>query len=219
MSLESPAANPDDTNASKEQPVVAHLDREKVHAETVPAWREWLLANHQAADGVWLISWKTTTGRTRMTYEESVIEALAVGWVDSHKRTIDDERSMLWFTRRNPTSKWARPNKARIELLEQQGRLLPAGRRMVEIAKANGSWSKLDDIENLVMPDDLAVALAERAPARGHWDGFPPSTRRGILEWIMQAKTAITRTNRITETADRAARGERANQWQPRDGR
>ena len=52
-----------------------------------------------------------------------------------HKLTIDDERSMLWFTRRHPTSRWAAPNKARIQLLEQQGPLLPAGRRMVRIAQ------------------------------------------------------------------------------------
>ncbi len=199
--------------------MVAHLDREKVHAETVLQWRDWLLANHQTAEGVWLISWKSATGKPRVTYEESVIEALAVGWVDSHQRKIDDKRSMLWFTRRNPTSGWARPNKARIKLLEQQGRLLPAGRRMVDIAKANGSWSKLDDIDNLVVPEDLADSLAERAGARDNWDGFPPSARRGILEWIAQAKTTVTRTKRISETADKASRGERANQWLPRDQR
>jgi uncharacterized protein YdeI (YjbR/CyaY-like superfamily) len=199
--------------------VVAHLDRAKVHAETVIAWREWLLANHLTADGVWLISWKAVTGRPRVSYEESVIEALAVGWVDSHQRSIDDERSMLWFTPRNPTSGWAAPNKARIEMLQMQGRLLPAGRDMVEIAKANGSWTKLDDIENLVLPNDLVTALAEREGAREQWDGFPRSIRRGILEWIAQARTTTTRQKRVTETADKAARGERANQWRPRDRR
>jgi uncharacterized protein YdeI (YjbR/CyaY-like superfamily) len=91
--------------------------------------------------------------------------------------------------------------------------MLPAGRRAVEQAKANGSWTLLDDVENLVVPDDLAAAFDEHPGSRQKWDEFPRSAKRGILEWIVQAKTAPTRAKRITETADKAARGERANQW------
>jgi len=193
--------------------VVAHLDRERVHAETTQTWRDWLARNHETSTGVWLISWKTATGRPRVSYEESVVEALAVGWVDSLQRTVDAERSMLWFAPRKAASAWSRPNKERIARLEQAGRMLPAGLRAVAVAKANGAWNMLDDIENLVVPDDLAAALAERPGARELWDSFPRSARRGILEWIVQARTEPTRLRRISETADRAARGERANQW------
>ncbi|MDY7558292.1 YdeI/OmpD-associated family protein [Cryobacterium sp. 10C3] len=52
--------------------------------------------------------------------------------------------------------------------------------------------------------------------ARAQWDAFPPSARRGILEWIVQAKTPATRQKRIDETAVLAGRGERANQWKPK---
>jgi uncharacterized protein YdeI (YjbR/CyaY-like superfamily) len=193
--------------------VVAHADRERFHAETVVQWRDWLIENHEKTDGIWLVTWKTASGRPRFSYEQSVEEALAVGWVDSVANTIDDERSMLWFARRKATSGWARPNKERIERLEREGRMLPAGRRAVEQAKANGSWTLLDDVENLVVPDDLAAAFDEHPGARQKWDEFPRSAKRGILEWIVQAKTAPTRAKRITETADKAARGERANQW------
>ena len=193
--------------------MVAHQDRERVHAETVQEWRAWLEQNHDRTDGVWLVSWRTAAGRPRVGYDQSVEEALVVGWVDGQQRKIDDERSMLWFARRNPGSAWSRSNKERIERLEREGRMLPAGRRVVEVAKANGAWSKLDDVENLVVPDDLALALTARPGARQQWDGFPRSARRGMLAWIMLAKTAPTRLKRVTETADRAAAGERANQW------
>lgn len=193
--------------------MVAHQDRERVHAETVQAWRTWLIENHESNDGVWLISWRTGTGKPRISYPESVEEALAVGWVDSVQRRIDEERSMLWFARRRPTSAWSRSNKERIERLEQQGRLLPAGRRAVDAARANGAWVMLDDVENLVVPADLGTALTDLPGAREQWDSFPRSARRAILEWIVQAKTAATRARRITETAEKAARGERANQW------
>ena len=70
--------------------MVAHRDRERVHFETGTQWRGWLDEHHESTDGVWLISWKTASGKPRMSYEESVVEALAVGWVDSMGLTIDE---------------------------------------------------------------------------------------------------------------------------------
>ena len=105
--------------------MVAHRDRERVHFENSVQWRAWLDEHHESTDGVWLVSWKTATGKPRISYEESVVEALAVGWVDSMGLTIDDERSMLWFARRKPTSGWSRPNKQRVERLEAEGRMGP----------------------------------------------------------------------------------------------
>jgi len=197
----------------RETVVVAHLDRERMHAESLPGWRAWLLENHDKTDGVWLVSWRSVTGKPRVTYEEAVQEALAVGWVDGPKRTIDEDRSMLWFARRKPTSAWSRLNKERIARLQDLGRLLPAGREAVAVAKANGTWTMLDDVENLVVPADLDLELAARPGARDRWDGFPRSARRAMLEWIVQARTAPTRTKRVNETAAKAACGERANQW------
>jgi uncharacterized protein YdeI (YjbR/CyaY-like superfamily) len=189
---------------------------EKVHAETVDEWRAWLELHHDRDVGVWLVSWKTSTGRPRMSYEASVEEALAFGWVDSKANTLDAERSMLWFAPRRPGSGWSRPNKERVARLERDGRMTDAGRRVIERAKADGSWTLLDDVENLVVPDDLAAAFDAHPGARAAWDAFPRSARRGILEWIVQAKTAPTRERRIRETAEAAARGERANQWRPK---
>jgi uncharacterized protein YdeI (YjbR/CyaY-like superfamily) len=94
--------------------------------------------------------------------------------------------------------------------------MLPAGRRAVEIAKTNGTWTMLDDVENLVVPPDLETALAAHPGAREQWDGFPRSARRAILEWIVQARTEPTRAKRIAETAAKAAVGERANEWRPK---
>jgi uncharacterized protein YdeI (YjbR/CyaY-like superfamily) len=75
----------------------------------------------------------------------------------------------------------------------------------VEQARANGSWTVLDDIDALTVPDDLAAALAAHEVARRHFDAFPPSTRRMILYWIKSAKRAETRRRRIDETASLAA--------------
>jgi uncharacterized protein YdeI (YjbR/CyaY-like superfamily) len=191
-------------------------DREHVHAETRSQWREWLVENHEKSTGAWLVSWRSSTGRPSVGYEESVEEALCVGWVDSKGGKIDEERSKLWFAPRNPRSAWARTNKERVARLEAAGLMLPAGLRAVEIAKANGTWTRLDDVENLVVPRDLEAAFAAHPGAREHWDGFPRSARRAILEWIVQARTEPTRAKRIAETAEKAAVGRRANEWRPK---
>ena len=185
----------------------------RVHAETRAQWRAWLSENHATATGVWLVSWRRHTGRPAVPYDEAVTEALAFGWVDSVAGKLDDDRTMLRYTPRRPRSGWARPNKRRIETLEREGLMTPAGQRVIDAAKADGSWTLLDDVEDLVVPDDLAAAFAAVPGAREKWDAFPRSAKRGILEWIVQARRPETRAKRVAETANKAGRGERANQW------
>jgi uncharacterized protein YdeI (YjbR/CyaY-like superfamily) len=189
---------------------VALTDREKLHVETVEQWHGWLAEHGDRGEGVWLVTWKRATGRPAPSYDELVTEALAQGWVDSTAGTLDAERGMLWFAPRKKGSGWSRPNKQRIELLEAQGRMQPRGRARIEAAKADGSWVLLDDVENLVMPPDLAAALNARPGARATWEGFPRSVKRGQLERLVQAKRPATREKRVREIAEGARRGERA---------
>jgi len=190
---------------------------EHVTVETRAQWRAWLEANHADRDGVWLVTWKKGSGRPHLGYDGIVEEALAFGWVDSLPRKVDEQRSKLLVTPRKPRSNWSRANKERIERLTAAGLMAPAGLAVVEAAKRSGTWTALDDVENLVEPDELRAALDADPEARRHWDAFPRSAKRGILEWILNAKTSPTRTKRIEETARLAARGERANQWRGRE--
>lgn len=194
-------------------------DAPRVHAETRAQWRKWLSAHHGAAESAWLVSWKKATGKPAISYDAAVAEALAVGWVDSRPRKLDDERTMLYFSPRKPASAWSRPNKIRIEALREAGLMLPAGERAVEAAVANGAWTVLDEVEDLIVPEDLAAAFAEHVDAENNWNQFPPSARRGILEWIVTAKRPETRASRVRETARLASIGERAARWQPRRDR
>ncbi len=186
---------------------------ERFQPGSLAEWRVWLAEHHARGEGVWLVTWRAGSGGPRITYEESVEQALCFGWVDSTGNKLDDQRTMLWFAPRKARSGWARTNKVRIERLTAEGLMAPAGLAVIEAAKADGSWTLLDDVENLVVPDDLAAALGPIA--RAHWDAFPRSARRGILEWIVQAKRPETRARRIAEAAEKAEVNERANQWRP----
>lgn len=182
-------------------------------------WRRWLQRHHRRPQGVWLVSYKKATGKSRVEYEEAVEEAICFGWIDSKVNKLDAERSMLWFAPRAPKTGWSRPNKARVERMLAAGRMTAAGLAKVAQAQADGSWEALDGVEALEVPQDLQDALARYPDAATHFDAFPRSVKRGILEWILVAKKPETRAARIAETARLASVNERANQWRPKPQR
>jgi uncharacterized protein YdeI (YjbR/CyaY-like superfamily) len=184
-----------------------------VHPLTRAEWRAWLTENHTKPQGIWMISYKKATGKPFVPYDEAVEEALCFGWIDSKPNKLDAERSMLWFAPRKPGTGWSRPNKERVARMLAAGLMMPAGIAKVEAAQQDGSWSALDAVENLEIPPDLAAALAGYDAASDHFAAFPRSVKRGILEWIANAKTASTRAKRIAETARLAQENRRANQW------
>jgi uncharacterized protein YdeI (YjbR/CyaY-like superfamily) len=175
----------------------------------VEEWHAWLAAHHARRQGVWLVQWKPRTGRLAIEYEDAIEEALCFGWVDSTYRSLDDERGMLWYAPRRKGSLWARSNKERVARLEAQGRMTEAGRAAIEQARADGSWSILEPVEDLIVPDDLAAALDSRPSARETWESFPPTAKRAYLLWIVTAKRPDTRRQRVERSAELLESGRR----------
>lgn len=192
---------------------MATAPENSVHPLTREEWRAWLAQNHARDTGVWLISYKKAANKPFIPYDDAVEEALCFGWIDSKPNKLDDERTMLWYAPRKPGSKWSKPNKDRAKRMIAAGLMTPAGQAKIDAAKEDGTWSALDAVEALDVPADLARALAEYETARANWDAFPRSAKRGILEWILNAKRPETRAKRVHETARLAAENRRANQW------
>lgn len=191
-----------------------HTDGFPIVAITSRAeWRNWLQANHATSKGVWLMSYKAATGKPTITYAEGVMEALCFGWIDSKPNKFDDERSLLYYSPRKPRSNWSGLNKTRVAQLIEQGLMTPAGQRMIDLAQKTGTWTALDEVEAVVIPDDLQTALLTKPPAEVNFSAFPKSTKQGILQWILNAKRPETRAKRIAETAALAAQNIRANQF------
>jgi uncharacterized protein YdeI (YjbR/CyaY-like superfamily) len=186
-----------------------HEKAERLQIESLEQWREWLEANHEQPDGVWLVTFKKTSSRPRVDYVAMVEEALSFGWIDGTARTVDDERSMIWLAPRRKGSVWAASNRERVARLEHEGRMRPAGRAVVERAQADGSWSVLIPAERGEVPDDLAAAFAASPGSRETWEGFPPSVRLQALSSIYMAKRPETRARRVSHVAARTAAGER----------
>jgi len=167
--------------------------------------RAWLMEHHLNSSGIWLVTYRKVTGKPRPVISEVVDELLCFGWIDSKIVQIDEAQTMLLCTPRKPNSHWSKTNKERVQRLTQQGLMQPRGLEMVAIAKENGRWDYLDEIDRLVEPEDLTAALELKADARAHWNAFPASYKRGILYWIRTAKRPETRNNRIVATVESAA--------------
>jgi uncharacterized protein YdeI (YjbR/CyaY-like superfamily) len=195
--------------------MAADAPENSVHPKSRAAWRQWLQKHHTRATGQWMIFYKKDSGKPRVTYEAAVEEALCFGWIDSKPAKLDEQRSMLWFAPRKARTGWSKPNKERVACLIASGLMTPAGLAKVEAAKKVGSWNALDAVEALTIPPDLRKALAAHPAATAHFEAFPRSVKRGILEWILNAKKPETRAKRIAETAWLANDNLRANQWRP----
>jgi uncharacterized protein YdeI (YjbR/CyaY-like superfamily) len=186
-------------------------DLEKVQIESPSDLRNWLYANHTRTDSIWLVTFKKSDPERYVSYDAFVDEAMCFGWVDSVPRKLDEHRTMHLLSPRKPGSGWSAVNKDRINRMEAENKMHPMGRAAVAAAKADGSWDFLNDVDALIEPGDLVAALDAKPPARENFDLFSRSSRRGILEWIKQAKRPETRAKRVTETVELAAKGIKAN--------
>ncbi|GJD22232.1 hypothetical protein RIVM261_071880 [Rivularia sp. IAM M-261] len=176
-----------------------------VYASSRQEWREWLTENHSTEEGIWLIYYKVKSGKASVKYSEAVKEALCFGWIDSKVKSLDTERYMQIFTPRKPKSVWSKLNKQYIEELTELRLMTEAGLIKIEAAKLDGSWTTLDAIEALIIPDDLQLALQANEIAFQNFQAFSNTSKKNILLWVESARRLETRLKRIEQTVNAAA--------------
>jgi uncharacterized protein YdeI (YjbR/CyaY-like superfamily) len=176
-------------------------------------WREWLQKNHQSAQSIWLVFYKVSSGKATLSWSEAVDEALCFGWIDSLKKTLDEERYVQFFSKRNPKSTWSKINKGKVQQLISEGLMTSAGQRCIDIAKQNGSWVFLDQVEALIMPADLEEAFATKPGSKAYYLTLSKSSKKIILYWIVSAKRSETRQKRVAETVEAASQRMKPKQF------
>ncbi len=173
-------------------------------------WRQWLQENHDTKQSIWVVLYKKDSGIPTITWSDAVDEAICFGWIDSTKRPVDHEKSIQYFSKRKPTSTWSKINKAKVERLTNEGLMTPIGLNSVEIAKQNGSWNILDDVEDLVIPKDLEKAFKKNKGLEAYYTGLSRSAKKMALHRLMMAKLPDTREKRIKEMIELAAQKKRS---------
>ncbi|MBP9686857.1 MAG: YdeI/OmpD-associated family protein [Candidatus Doudnabacteria bacterium] len=186
---------------------------QQVYSKDRATWRLWLGKHHGQKEGVWLVYDKNKASERALTYDALVEEALCFGWIDSTSGRVSETQAKIWVAPRNPKSNWSKSNRDRVVKLIKAKKMHVSGLVLVKLAKKTGTWDALVDVQNNVVPADLAVALAKNKKAQKHFDAFPPSSKCIILEWILNAKKPETRKVRITETVALAAKNVRANHY------
>ena len=176
-------------------------------------WQEWLEVNHDKKEAIWVVFYKKKSAQHNLSWSDSVDVALCYGWIDSTKRAIDDEKFKQYFTKRKANSNWSKINKDKVTTLIDQGLMKEAGYKSIEVAKENGSWTLLDAIEELIVPDDLKDALANKEGAAAYFESLSKSAKKILLYWVISAKRTETRQKRILEVAENASNNLKPKQF------
>lgn len=170
--------------------------------------RNWLSKNYNQKEGIWLVFEK---GKNRtIDIAEIVEELLCFGWIDSKGGSVSNTQTKLYVAPRKPKSNWSGLNKSRVEKLLKKGLIEEPGLKVIKIAKETGTWDALNDVENLVIPKDLENEFKKYSYAKSNFESFSRSSKRAILEWLLNAKRPETKKARIQKIAEMAARNEKA---------
>jgi uncharacterized protein YdeI (YjbR/CyaY-like superfamily) len=175
---------------------------QEIYFRNAEEWREWLHQNHQKVPGVYLILYTVGHEMESMRWEEAVKVALCYGWIDSTAKSLGNGKRRQYFTVRNPKSYWSAVNKTYLEKLIGDGMMHESGMKSIAVAKENGRWAGLDEVEKGVIPDDLQEAFDQNPEAFQNYLSFAPSYRKSYLYWLNHAKLEATRKKRIAEIVD-----------------
>lgn len=174
------------------------------------AFRKWLGANANRAAELVVGYHKVATGKSSMTWSESVDEALCFGWIDGIRKRIDDETYQIRFTPRRPSSTWSAINIAKFEKLQGEGRMTPAGvaafRNRTEAKSVIYSYEQESPAE--LSPAELRLFKRNKAAWR-FFESSPPSHRKVVLHWVCSAKKPETRQRRFDKLIAACAAGQR----------
>ncbi|SFT09059.1 YdeI/OmpD-associated family protein [Sphingobacterium wenxiniae] len=166
---------------------------------SLTAWRKWLEKNHLSKQSVWLVFYTKKSKKKTISWRNAVDVALCFGWIDSKKVKIDEETAHQFFSKRKPRSTWSKINKEKVQQLIDDGLMTPAGFHSIEIAKHNGSWTILDGVEDLIIPDDLEQAFSRHEGSKNYFLSLSKTTRKMMLQRLVLAKRSETRRKRIDE--------------------
>jgi len=180
-------------------------DPEIFYPPNQAAWRAWLEEHHLTKQSVWVVFYAKSSPKPSISWSEAVDEALCFGWIDSKRIKIDAETSHQFFSKRKPKSTWSKINKEKVGVLISKGLMKKAGLDCIAVAKQNGSWTLLDEVEELTIPKDLEKASKKHRGAKAYFLSLSRSVQKMLLTSLVLARRPETRQKRVDEIAELAA--------------
>ena len=172
-------------------------------------WRRWLAKNHENPQGVWLRFFKKGSGVASVTHAEALADALCYGWIDGPLKKHDEESWLHKFVPRRPKSLWSKRNREIVERLAEAGKMMAAGLKEVEEAKADGRWGKAyDSPSKMTVPDDFMKELSKNKKARTFFGTLNKANTYAIAWRLQTAKKPETRERRMKTIIEMLAAGQ-----------
>ncbi len=179
-----------------------------VEITSAEALRNWLLQNYKSTKSFWLITYKKSEADKYVSRWEVLNELICFGWIDGIMRKLDETKTMQLISPRK-AEHWARSYKERADELIKQGKLHEHGFKSIEDSKTSGLWDFMEDVDNLIVPEDLLNALTKKKEALAFFNAINDSSKRFVLRWLKLAKTTETRNKRINQLVELSAKGEK----------
>jgi uncharacterized protein YdeI (YjbR/CyaY-like superfamily) len=178
--------------------------------KTAKAFETWLRKNHEQSSGIWLKIFKKDSGIKTITYAQAVDIALCYGWIDSQKKSFDERAYMQRFGPRKTKSIWSKINTTHVERLIEEGRMQTAGLKVVEKAKADGSWANAYDSQSkMTIPEDFLKQLIKDKKAETFFKKLNKTNLYSIAFRLQTAKKQETRDRRIFDIIEMLAKGQK----------
>jgi uncharacterized protein YdeI (YjbR/CyaY-like superfamily) len=172
-------------------------------------FRRWLKKNHAKAKELWVGFHKKATGKPSMTWPQSVDQALCFGWIDGIRKRVDDDRYVIRFTPRKPTSIWSAINIARVRELTAQGLMQPAGAKAFALRDEKRSAVYFYENRPKALAPEYERVLRGNPKAWAFFQKLPPSHRRLMAHYVMEGKHEETRRRRLARLLAACAAGKR----------
>jgi uncharacterized protein YdeI (YjbR/CyaY-like superfamily) len=151
---------------------------ETLYVANRQAWRDWLNANHEIKEEIWLISYRKEAGKPSLPYNDAVEEALCFGWIDSVRKSLDSERYVQRFTPRRPGSGYSQTNIERLKRLIDRGKLIP------EVLEGLGGL----DLDQFEYPQDIMAVLREDPQVWVNFQRYSGAYQRIRIAYIDSAR-------------------------------
>lgn len=176
---------------------------------SIRLWRAWLDRNHRQCEGLWVKLAKKASAAETISYEEARDHAIAFGWIDGLRNSIDDQYYAIRFTPRRKRSKWSQINRAVAERLIASDEMTAAGLEQVEAARQDGRWeAAYAGAATIEMHPDLERALKKNPAAKRFFATVSGANRYAVLFGVHDAKRPETRARRIEKLVAMLARGD-----------
>lgn len=176
--------------------------------ETPDQLEAWLKLNHATQTELWVRIFKKASGAPTVTWSDCVVAALAWGWIDGQKKSLDEVSFLQRLTPRRAKSNWSKVNTEHAERLIAAGRMQPAGLVHVDAARQDGRWeAAYAGSAEMVIPEDFLMAVRQNPAALAFYETLNRANLFAIYYRLQSAKRAETRQKRFDQILAQLASG------------